>query len=189
VAVNHNGINAVNDGRAVWEPPIEPYIFNDLNGNSLTFHGGAQDDDGHNTVAVEAEQIGRGTAWVHVRHADAARVADGLRAAAGLPPVDPAAAWLDAAAECNKAAGAYAERGANDAASAAFTLMETFIGKAGEAEYTATPCSGPVPCEDGGEPCDVHERLMAHAEGEHELCAPDCGDAWARRITDKTQEA
>jgi hypothetical protein len=31
-------------------------------------------------------------------------------------PVDRAAGWLDAAAECNRAGGAYAERGTNDAA-------------------------------------------------------------------------
>ena len=32
-------------------------------------------------------------------------------------------------------------------------------------------------CEDGGEPCDVHERLMSHYDGSHELCAPDCETA------------
>ncbi|MCM8556163.1 hypothetical protein [Streptomyces sp. STCH 565 A] len=37
-----------------------------------------------------------------------------------------------------------------------------------------TPCSGPVPCEDGGEPCDRHEREQAHAEGEHDLCGAEC---------------
>jgi hypothetical protein len=36
------------------------------------------------------------------------------------------------------------------------------------------PCSFP-PCDTGpGEPCDTHERLWAHAEGEHELCGPEC---------------
>ncbi|MDN3244117.1 hypothetical protein [Streptomyces sp. ZSW22] len=109
-----------------------------------------------------------------------------LEQAAVLPaPGDWDAGWLDAAAECNRAGGAYAERGANDAAGAAFALMETFLRKAGEAEYVATPCSG-VPCEDGGEPCDVHERLMGHAEGDHELCAPDCGEPWMRRMADET---
>ncbi len=106
--------------------------------------------------------------------------------AALLPAtVDRAAGWLDAAAECDKAGGAYAERGANDSAGAAFALMETFLRKAGEAEYVATPCSL-VPCEDGGEACDVHERLMGHAEGDHELCAPDCGGPWLRRVADET---
>lgn len=98
---------------------------------------------------------------------------------------DTSAGWLDAAAECNRAGGAYAERGANDAAGAAFALMETFLRKAGEAEYVATPCSV-APCEDGGEPCTVHERLMGHAEGDHELCAPDCGEPWMRRVADET---
>jgi hypothetical protein len=44
---------------------------------------------------------------------------------------------------------------------------------ANEADYVATPCSVGG-CEPGGEPCTTHERLMAHAEGDHELCAPDC---------------
>ena len=111
------------------------------------------------------------------------RVADELRrlaAGAHTDTQDDGAAWLAAAAECNRAGGAYAERGADAAAGAAFALMETFVRKAGDAEYVATPCSGPVPCEDGGEPCDVHERLMGHIEGDHELCAPDCGAAWQR---------
>lgn len=42
-----------------------------------------------------------------------------------------------------------------------------------ETEYMATPCS-PGGCEPGGEPCDTHERLMAHAEGDHELCGSEC---------------
>ncbi|NUR01316.1 MAG: hypothetical protein HOY79_33770 [Streptomyces sp.] len=65
---------------------ITPFIYNDLDGGSLTFHGGGRDDDGHDTVAIETYQVGRDNTWVHVRHADAARVADELRAAAGLPP-------------------------------------------------------------------------------------------------------
>ncbi|MFJ8784994.1 hypothetical protein [Streptomyces sp. NPDC102476] len=104
-------------------------------------------------------------------------------------PVDRAAGWLDAAAECNRAGGAYAQRGTNDAASAAFALMETFLRKAGEAEYVATPCDPMVPCEDGGEPCSTHERLMGHAEGDHELCAPDCGEPWLRRMAAEVPKA
>jgi hypothetical protein len=72
----------------------QPFIYNDIDGNSLTFHGGAEDDDRQPTVAVEADQIGRGTAWVHVRHTDAARVADELRAAAGLSSAPAARAAL-----------------------------------------------------------------------------------------------
>ncbi|MGW7283890.1 hypothetical protein ACWGH4_00065 [Streptomyces sp. NPDC054847] len=45
-----------------------------------------------------------------------------------------------------------------------------------ELEYAATKCDF-VACEPGGEPCSTHERLMAHAEGDHELCAPDCQTA------------
>jgi hypothetical protein len=32
-----------------------------------------------------------------------------------------------------------------------------------------TPCDE-FPCEDGGEPCDRHEREWAHEEGDHSLC-------------------
>ena len=95
---------------------------------------------------------------------------------------DRAAVLLDAAAECNKAGGAYAERGADAAAGAAFALMETFLRQAGEAEYAATPCTVPNVCEDGGDPCDAHERILGHIEGYHDLCAPDCGQEWQRRL-------
>jgi len=47
--------------------------------------------------------------------------------------------------------------------------------RANEAEFVATPCDPMVPCEDGGEPCHVHERLMSHHDGSHELCEPNCG--------------
>lgn len=37
-----------------------------------------------------------------------------------------------------------------------------------------TPCSFPS-CDTGpGEPCTRHEREQAHAEGDHELCGPEC---------------
>lgn len=92
-----------------------------------------------------------------------------------------AQALRDAAEICDEAAAVYAERGAGDpasgantAAAALFALMERFQRKADEAEYVATPCDSMNPCEDGGEPCHIHERLMAHAEGDHELCEPDC---------------
>jgi hypothetical protein len=75
---------------------------------------------------------------------------------------------------CDEAGGKYAARALNDHAAGAFTLMETFQRKANEAEYVATPCDLMVPCEDGGEPCHTHERLMAHGEGDHELCEPNC---------------
>jgi hypothetical protein len=80
----------------------------------------------------------------------------------------------EAADICDEAGSGYGSRGADDAAGAAFALMERFQRKANEAEYVATPCDF-VACEPGGEPCSTHERLMAHAEGEHELCPPDCG--------------
>jgi hypothetical protein len=41
----------------------------------------------------------------------------------------------------------------------------------------ATPCSQPNPCEDGGDPCDRHEREQAHAEGEHAFCGDECAEA------------
>jgi hypothetical protein len=83
-------------------------------------------------------------------------------------------ALRDAAEICDEAGSVYGSRGANGAAGAAFALMERFQRKANEAEYAATPCDPINPCEDGGEPCHVHERLMAHADGEHELCGPNC---------------
>lgn len=87
------------------------------------------------------------------------------------PPAsaDRAAVLRVAAGECDKAGGIYASRGQNEHAGAAFALMETFRRQAEEAEYVATPCSFGG-CEPGGEPCTTHERLMAHAEGDHELC-------------------
>jgi hypothetical protein len=88
--------------------------------------------------------------------------------------VDRAAVLREAADICDEAGAVYGSRGANDAAGAAFALMERFQRKANEAEYVTTPCSVGG-CEPGGEPCSTHERLMAHAEGDHELCAPDCG--------------
>jgi len=84
-----------------------------------------------------------------------------------------AQALRDAAEICDEAGAVYGSRGANDAAGAAFALMERFQRKANEAEYAATPCSVAA-CEPGGEPCSTHERLMAHGEGDHELCEPDC---------------
>ena len=70
---------------------------------------------------------------------------------------------------CDQVGGAYAGRALNDQAGGAFALMETFIDAANQAEYVATPCAVGA-CEPGGEPCTTHERLMAHAEGDHELC-------------------
>ena len=89
-------------------------------------------------------------------------------------PADRAAWWREAADECDTAGAAYTARALNDHAAGAFALMETFLRKANEAEHVATPCDSMVPCEDGGEPCHVHERLMAHAEGDHDLCGPEC---------------
>ncbi len=61
---------------------------------------------------------------------------------------------------------------------------------ANEAEFVATPCAPMVPCEDGGEPCDVHERLMSHHDGSHELCAPNCETAdGPRRVAAEEQPA
>jgi hypothetical protein len=63
-------------------------------------------------------------------------------------------------------------------------LAGRFLRKADEAEYVATPC-GVGGCEPGGEPCSTHERLMAHAEGDHELCGPDCGTSPDRMAVDE----
>ena len=93
-----------------------------------------------------------------------------------------AQAFAEAAEICDEAGAVYAERGADDpnggasvAAGALAALMERFQRKVNEAQYVATPCDSMSPCEDGGEPCHIHERLMAHGEGDHDLCGPDCG--------------
>jgi len=95
----------------------------------------------------------------------------------------PAAVRVDVLREaadiCDEAGAVYTSRALNDHAGAAFDLMERFQRKANEAEYVATPCSVGG-CEPGGEPCSTHERLKAHAEGDHELCAPDCGTTPAK---------
>ncbi|WP_428956161.1 hypothetical protein [Streptomyces sp. cg35] len=120
--------------------------------------------------AAEADELRRLLAAENQRANDAINREEAAEQAAREAQ---ATVWREAMAECDKAGGAFAERGATDEASAAFSLMETFLRKAGEAEYAATPCTG-VPCEDGGEPCDTHERLMGHIEGDHELCDPEC---------------
>ncbi|WP_432077781.1 hypothetical protein [Streptomyces sp. YPW6] len=98
-----------------------------------------------------------------------------------------AAVLREAADECDKAGGIYASRGQNEHAGAAFALMETFRRQADEADYVATPCSVGA-CEPGGEPCTTHERLMAHAEGDHELCDHEAADA-AAGVQPPTSEA
>jgi hypothetical protein len=71
---------------------------------------------------------------------------------------------------CDTAAADYARRALNDQAGGAYALMETCVRAAGQAEYAAARCDF-VACDpDGGEPCATHERLLAHAEGDHELC-------------------
>jgi hypothetical protein len=47
-------------------------------------------------------------------------------------------------------------------------------GEAQQPETQGAPCSQPNPCEDGGDPCTVHEREQAHAEGDHGLCGSEC---------------
>ncbi|MGW7726269.1 hypothetical protein ACWGJ6_23405 [Streptomyces canus] len=100
-------------------------------------------------------------------------------------------ALREAADICDEAGAVYASKDLNDHADVAYRLMERFQRKANEAEYVATPCDSMNPCEDGGEPCHIHERLMAHAEGDHELCGPDCGTTGGelRRLAAETQPA
>lgn len=84
------------------------------------------------------------------------------------------AKWLREVADtCDEAGGGYTARALNEHAAAAFDLMEHFQRQANEVQYAATPCSF-VACEPGGEPCDTHERLMGHFEGDHDLCGPEC---------------
>ncbi|WP_242594542.1 hypothetical protein [Streptomyces sp. GB4-14] len=49
---------------------------------------------------------------------------------------------------------------------------------AAETRPARTPCSVPECDADGtGEPCTRHEREDSHAEGDHELCGPECAIA------------
>ena len=51
---------------------------------------------------------------------------------------------------------------------------DSCLNNPGRAAAGRTPCSVPVACEPGGEPCERHEREESHAEGEHELCGAEC---------------
>lgn len=131
---------------------------------------GLSEQDCYDAHPITFSALSNGTTHVN---ASVTALADAALAA--LPAsVDRATVLREAADICDEAGAVYGSRGANDAAGAAFALMERFQRKANEAEYVATPCSVGG-CEPGGEPCSTHERLMAHAEGDHELCAPDCG--------------
>lgn len=91
------------------------------------------------------------------------------------------ATWNAAAAEADKAGGVYAARGNNDAAGAAFALMEKFQDNAVKSARAASPCLVPgCDVDDTGEPCSNHEREQSHAEGNHELCEADCPQAVGR---------
>lgn len=103
-------------------------------------------DDPRNIAAVAASAI---------RSQQAGRAAVLREAAEVVAALDPVEAAL---------AGQFAY---HDAATRLHRL-------ANEAEYAAIPCDSMVPCEDGGEPCHVHERLMSHYDGSHELCGPEC---------------
>jgi hypothetical protein len=121
---------------------------------------------------------------------EAARVNAGEIAAAVLAvlpePADRAALLREVADICDEAGAVYTSKALNDHADGAYALMERFLRKADEAEYVATPCSVGG-CEPGGEPCTTHERLMAHAEGDHDLCEPDCGTS-PSRMADEAQQ-
>jgi len=99
-------------------------------------------------------------------------------------PADRTAILREVADICDEAGAVYASKELNDQAGVAYRLMERFLRKADEAEYVATPCSFGA-CEPGGEPCATHKRLMAHAEGDHERCEPDCGTS---RVAGEAQQ-
>lgn len=86
-----------------------------------------------------------------------------------------AQAFAEAAEICDEAGAVCTAKALNDQAAGAFMLMERFQRKSNEAQYAATLCDPTIPCEGGGDPCQVHERLLAHAEDDHDLCGPDCG--------------
>ncbi|NEB83946.1 hypothetical protein G3I43_07100 [Streptomyces anulatus] len=92
-------------------------------------------------------------------------------------PADRAAVLREAAdtVALDRDATSGPRSGARQGMTRAVTLLRR---KADEAEYIATPCSVGG-CDPGGEPCTTHERLMAHAEGDHELCDHMAGEAAA----------
>jgi hypothetical protein len=76
----------------------ESFLYNDVNGNVLTFHPNTQDEDGVPSIHVEVEQLGYAPVFIPVRQRDALRVATELCHAAGLPAFTERAAWLSEAA-------------------------------------------------------------------------------------------
>lgn len=54
------------------------------------------------------------------------------------------------------------------------TLHRVAAEARGAQQDEATPCA-PAPDQCGDEPCANHERAQSHAEGDHDLCEPDCG--------------
>ncbi|MFE3004218.1 MULTISPECIES: hypothetical protein [unclassified Streptomyces] len=152
-------------GTTVAAPPVEEQEPTPLRwGLDDVMYG---DDD---TTTILLSGPGREPYWLELDPERTAALRDALDGPAAPPaPADRAAVLHQVADECDRAGGIYASRGQNEHAGAAFALMETFRRQANEAEYVATPCSFGA-CEPGGEPCTTHERLMAHAEGDHELC-------------------
>jgi hypothetical protein len=76
----------------------EPFLYNDVNGNVLSFHPDTQDEDGIPSVHVEVEQLGYAPVFIPVRQRDVLRVATELCHTAGLPVFTERAAWLSEAA-------------------------------------------------------------------------------------------
>lgn len=145
-----------------------------------------QTPPGDRLFALIASIPGSGTVdWCGPARALLDEIAAPSAAVSPPPATDRAALLREAADECDKAGAVYAARAQNEHAAGAFALTETFLRKANEAEYVATPCDFAA-CEPGGEPCSVHERLMAHAEGDHELCKPDCDPG---RVDGEEQQA
>lgn len=109
-------------------------------------------------------------------------------AAVSVPPPAPRAdAWLDAAAYLETLDPAEAALSGQYAWHNAAAHLRR---KAGEDLFAATPCSPIVACEPGGEPCDTHERLLGHIDGDHELCGPECsGPCVAGEQQNETPEA
>ncbi|MFI7329305.1 hypothetical protein ACIBQ3_32300 [Streptomyces rubiginosohelvolus] len=133
-----------------------------------------------------------GPGWIHSPGSDT-RCLDARPAAAPPAPADRAAVLRWVAATLDGRAAVLKDLSSSDYGEESFAARELteqadrLRALVDEAEYVATPCSVGA-CEPGGEPCTTHERLMAHAEGDHELCDHEAADA-AAGVQPPTREA
>lgn len=77
------------------------------------------------------------------------------------------------ACRCPHPAGEHSVYGCADGCACEWMPKRAARQTTGQDDTGPTPCSVPVACEPGGEPCFRHEREQPHADGEHELCGAE----------------